>query len=47
MNFLFAMVYFFEPVVAFLYAKIFPKYVVSEIESEEDVDNYWASLDHD
>lgn len=27
--------------------KLFPKYVLGEIELDEDIDNYWASLDHD
>jgi len=45
--FLFVFVYFFEPLFAFLYVKLFPKYVLAKIEVDEEIDSFWASLDHD
>ncbi len=47
MCFFFVTVYFFEPLIASLYVKLFPKYVLGDIEVDEEIDNYWASLDHD
>lgn len=33
--------------IGLVFKKVFPKHVVSEIELDEDIDNYWASLDND
>ena len=47
MCFLLLIVYFFEPLVGVIVKKFFPKYIVGEIEVDEDVESYWASLDSD
>lgn len=43
----FMVVYFFEPIVGYVYTKLFPKYVIGEIQVDEDLETYWASLNHD
>jgi hypothetical protein len=45
--FLFVLIYFFEPLIGFVYVKLFPKYVLGEVKVDEEIDNYWAALDYD
>jgi hypothetical protein len=45
MCFFMIFLYFFGPLFHWIITKVFPSYVVGEIEVDQNVENYWKSLD--
>ncbi len=45
MTYILAFIYLLGPMMQKGLSKLFPSYIIGDIEVKNDIDNYWASLD--